>query len=1092
MSLRPMLLPVLLAALWGAPAASQDAPATQRQPRAEPTEILVHFRPGTPMSVRALIAQRHGGSIVKSNAVLGYDKIRLIGTRSLAAARAGLEGEPSVRVAEPNGSYGTQSCTACPQDPFLRPLHDPLSSGEHQWGVFTSGVPWLWRQGGGGDAGIKIAIIDTGIDDFASPHPDLAANVHPIGYDFIGLDADPTDAGAYRGHGTHVAGIAAAAANGTGIAGVAYACKLIIVRVLDCAAANDCPGSYDAVADGIQYAADQGARVLNLSLGGRDPSPTVRKAVQYAIARGCIVVAAAGNDSETTLSYPAAYPEVIAVGASDSLDQVPAFSNSGPGLDLVAPGTRILSTWPGPGYLRASGTSQATPLVAGVAAIVASRNPKITSEEMESYLRSHATPLAAANADRDGEGRLSFPWLSDWSDLPPPYGAAGHGGFLWEWLGFDASAEGSIFDLYDTDFRPNIGAPHHTDGYDDGVFPASIPRLPLLPAHFAPGAALDVGLSVSRFDGPRYGADPLKSLHLDMWIDWDGDGLFEQSVPASAEHVVVDHVENPATWGGNGKLATRPIAPVAEHIRGNPLRVRTRLAYGASAGSPDAFSYYGEVEDDHFINFVEDFDVTRRVHSPGVYTITDSWSISPDPWNGCSHRGQHQLARSAHPAIGAPCNGFIERINVLATPTMDWSEYTRASVAFWYCHSASNCSPAGEFCRVRIDTSGVKHDISPIPTGTGMLTLDLTPFVGSEAVIIEFVEHTDWNGRLAIDDLVVSAYDDSPPSPVTNLFADRLGGSKRIDLLWTAPRDNGTVPAVTTQQLASLYDVRYHTAPITSEAAWDAAQRVDPREVLGAALVPGTAGTSQSNRIAAPSAFQTYFLALRTGDEVVSLSPTSNSPSVGALPTLDVAVTGFPDTLLTPGDTADVRFVVKNVGNAPDTYAIEATDTQGWPLLGLPSAIALEPAAEQVFVLPVVTSGGGGDRDSVRLVAWSLADSSVRAEAESIVETTATTDVGSGLVSLAAPGLHSIGPNPFRSEVRFELRASRSELTSVGVYDLSGRLVRRLVDRVVSAGLHTLTWDGRDANGGSVASGVYYLKLRTAGIEQSRGLLRVR
>lgn len=1090
MFLRPLMLLLAAALATATPSLAQDP----RQPRerAALTEILVAFRAGTPVTVRSLLAARHGGVIVGSNHALGYDRIRLTGTRSLEVAQSGLAAEPSVRWAEPNGTYEAFACTDCPQDAFLRPLSDPLGSGENQWGVFATGIPWLWRQGGGGDAGVKIAIVDSGIDDFASPHADLAANVVGTGHDFVDDDADPTDAGAFRGHGTHVAGIAAAVANGSGIAGVAYASKLLIVRVLDCAAGSTCPGSYDDVASGIQYAADQGARVINLSLGGPVASAAVRTAVQYAIARKAIVVAASGNDSATTVSYPAGFPEVIAVGACDSLDQVPAFSNSGAALDLVAPGTRILSTWPGGGYQLASGTSQATPLVAGVAAIIASRQPAITQEEMERYLRAHAQPLAGANAERDGAGRLAFPRLTDWSDLPPPYSAVAHGEFLWEWLGFDASAEPSIADPLDTDFRPNIGGAHHADGYDDGVLPASIPRLPLLPAHFTPGAALDLGLSVSRFDGPRYSADPSKSLHLDLWADWDSDGAFEQSVPASAEHVIVDHVENPATWGANGKLVTRPIAPVAEHILGNPLWLRTRLAYGASAGHPDSMARYGEVEDHHIVNFVEDFDTGRRVHSPGVYTVMDTWSVAPDPSGGCSHRGAFQMAASTHPAVGAPCNGFIERINVMGTPTMNWEEYTTATLRFWYCHTRNNCSPAGDFCRVRIDTCGTKVDLGPIPTGSGVMSIDLSPFVGCEAVIVEFVEHTDWNGRVAIDDVVIGAWDDRRPAAITGLSAWRPSGEQRVELTWTAPAENESAPP-SAQPLANFHDVRYSAAPITSEAAWAAAQRVDPREWTGGTWLPAWPGVLQSARFAAPSAFQSYHFAVKTGDEVTQVAALSNSPFVGTPPALGVSATPEADTSVVLGDTLEIRFTIKNLGETADSYAIEAIDTRGWPLFDLPSLVSLAPGAETMFVLSgLAASGSPGDRDSVTLTAWSLADSSVRATAMSEVEILGTTEAPDIPEALETAGLHAIGPNPFRGELRFELGLPRTEAASLGVYDLSGRLVRRLAEGELSAGRHAMRWDGRDAHGAPAASGMYYLRLRAGAIEQSRAVLRVR
>lgn len=1093
MSSRSIVLLLLSLALPG-PAAAQAPSAGPRPVRADPTEVLVHFRPGTPATVRALIARRHGGTLVKSNPVLGYDKILLTGERSLTAVREGLSAESSVQWAEPNATYGVLACTNCPQDPYLLPLEHALPTGENQWGVFKTGLPWLWQQGGGGSASVRIGIVDTGIDDFGAPHADLAPNVLPTGYDFVGQDADPTDAGAFRGHGTHVAGIAAAAANDAGMTGVAYESKLIIVRSLDCTNDQECPGTFEAIADGIQFAADQGARIINLSLGGGMPSATVRSAVHYAIARRAIVVAAAGNDGDTTLSYPAAYPEVIAVGASDTLDHVAAFSNSGPELDVVAPGTGIWSTWPSPSYKRLNGTSMASPFVAGVAAIIASRHPSMTAEEMRRYLREHAKPLQGADADRDGAGRVAFPPLEDWSDLPPPYTAARHEQSLWEWLGGAVSAEASVADPLDADHRPNIGDPQAADGADDGVFPLSYPRLPLLPAHIAPGAALDIGLSVARHDGIRYGADVAHSLHLDTFIDWDGDGVFESADPTSAEHVIEDHVENPATWGADAKVITRPIAPVGEHILGNPLRVRTRLGYGSPNPGADSTVRFGEVEDDQFVNLVEDFDTGRRPHTSGVYMVMDTWDVAPDPSPPCTHRGVFRMGVSLHPAVGAPCNGFIERINVMATPMMNWSEYTRATLSFWYCHQAGNCSPAGDFCRVRIDTSGVKHDVSPIPTSTGTMTLDLTPYVGAEVVIIEFVEQTDWNGRIAIDDIVVSAYDAQKPAAVSNLGVTRVAGTRELTLTWTTPDENDLGPSPPARPEPSTYDVRLHTSPIATAADWNAAQRVDPRDVTVGSIVPGTPGVPHSVTVRAPSAFAGYYVGLRTGDEVAHTSTLSNSPMVTGVPTLALDVLSLGDSISLPADTVAMAYRLTNLGDAPDTYAIEAYDTRGWPLLGLPTVVALDAMTSTIVELPVVNGGGssGGDRDTITLVAWSMTDSSRRASDASVLETLGTTDAPPHFGPPLQTALGAVGPNPFRSRLRIHLTMAAGGHAEVLVHDLAGRVVRMLVDRPLPSGVHAVEWDGRDANGSPLPSGAYYLRLRGGGIEQTRTILRVR
>ncbi len=177
--------------------------------------------------------------------------------------------------------------------------------------------------------GVTVAVVDTGI----RKGTDLAKTCFVSGYDFVNSDTDPIDD---NGHGTHVAGtVAQSTDNGVGVAGVAYKSCLMPVKVLDATGS----GTYADVASGIIYAADNGAKVINLSLGGSSDSQTLKDAVAYAYGKGVTVVAAAGNNNSRTLSYPAAYDAyVIAVGATQYDETKAPYSNYGPSLDLVAPG----------------------------------------------------------------------------------------------------------------------------------------------------------------------------------------------------------------------------------------------------------------------------------------------------------------------------------------------------------------------------------------------------------------------------------------------------------------------------------------------------------------------------------------------------------------------------------------------------------------------------------------------------------------------------------------------------------------------------------------------------------------------------------
>jgi subtilisin family serine protease len=249
---------------------------------------------------------------------------------------------------------------------------DPLY--EQQWGLQAVAAPLAWDSVRGD--GVTIAVVDTGID---STHPDLSARV-VAGLNTITESLDTADD---HGHGTSIAGIAGAAGfNAVGIIGVAPEAQLMPVKSLNAAGY----GTYADVAQGIVYATDHGARVINLSLGGEVDSTTLSSAVEYAVSRGVVVVAAAGNLGSSGPMYPAAYPDVIAVGATDVQDARASFSNFGPWLDLVAPGVDITTTSLGGFYGDLSGTSPAAPFVAGAAALVLAANPTLQPHQVASVL----------------------------------------------------------------------------------------------------------------------------------------------------------------------------------------------------------------------------------------------------------------------------------------------------------------------------------------------------------------------------------------------------------------------------------------------------------------------------------------------------------------------------------------------------------------------------------------------------------------------------------------------------------------------------------------------------------------------------------
>ena len=261
----------------------------------------------------------------------------------------------------------------------------------------------LWR----GDPSVVIAILDTGVDH---EHPDLQECIIPgWNFDVFSSAYNTSNADDDSGHGTHVAGIAAALTdNYTGISSVAFEASILPVKVLD-AEGN---GYYSAVASGIIWAADHGAKVINLSLGGTSVSSTLQDAVNYANIVGALVIAAAGNSGDNTIYYPAGCENAMAIGATDQSDQIALFSSYGAIVSVVAPGMNILSTFwnadEGSTYVEASGTSQAAPMVSGLAALLFSQDLSRTNDIVRNIIERSADDIGPSGWDTEtGHGRIN-------------------------------------------------------------------------------------------------------------------------------------------------------------------------------------------------------------------------------------------------------------------------------------------------------------------------------------------------------------------------------------------------------------------------------------------------------------------------------------------------------------------------------------------------------------------------------------------------------------------------------------------------------------------------------------------------------------
>lgn len=338
------------------PQRDTDTSAVPRQqaepePTPEPDTVVVKFRDDVvrPNSVE--------GEAVRDVPESPYDLVDVPEGETAEAAAADIASRPDVEFAEPNG--------------IVRAFEAPGQTGEFE----RIGVQDAWKRAKG-SSDVVVAVVDSGID---LDHPDFSGRL-VSGFDWVDFDSTPADS---DGHGTQTAGVIAARhGGGTSIDGVAGAgTKIMPLRVL-----NGGTGSLGNVASAIRYAADNGADVVNLSLGGEGRSTAVDNAVAYALDKGLVVVASAGNEGTFLSNSPANAPGVIGVSATDDNGDTAAFTTFGPDVDLAAPGVAINTTANGGGTTSVNGTSFSAPLVSGVAALLKDRNPGWTGDRITTEL----------------------------------------------------------------------------------------------------------------------------------------------------------------------------------------------------------------------------------------------------------------------------------------------------------------------------------------------------------------------------------------------------------------------------------------------------------------------------------------------------------------------------------------------------------------------------------------------------------------------------------------------------------------------------------------------------------------------------------
>ena len=359
--------------------------------------LILLYEPGASEAAKGRAVERVAGAVEEDLSELDA---RVIEVPAAVRARPGEARKEALRRAKAE-LEGLPGVASVEYDHVAETYYTPNDAVyPRQYGLKKPGFPLAWGATKGNDGrGVRIGIVDEGIDD---DHPDLRGKI-VAQRDFAYDDGRAEDG--RSGHGSHVAGIAAATTNNrAGIAGACPDCRLLIAKAMN----RDGLGFYSDIADGIVWSSNNGAKVVNLSLGSTSPSDTMKRAIDYAYyTKGAVVVAAGGNRAEdgSPTEYPASLPNVIAVAATDKNDRRASYSSAGGWIDVAAPGVNVYSTLPGR-YGYKSGTSMATPHVAALAGLLAGRG--YTKTQIRSRILATATDLGPRGHDPYyGHGRIN-------------------------------------------------------------------------------------------------------------------------------------------------------------------------------------------------------------------------------------------------------------------------------------------------------------------------------------------------------------------------------------------------------------------------------------------------------------------------------------------------------------------------------------------------------------------------------------------------------------------------------------------------------------------------------------------------------------
>lgn len=378
---RPVLVGLVLAvggvtALALSQAATQPA-ETSEPPRIMPAisaedlaaeQIIIRYKPNA--DLEALRQQYDALGAGKQDELVNL-RMNVIKVPKLARAAVikALSSNPNIEFVEADSVQSVDVTTP----------NDPEYSQQWAWTKTQTNLAWDTAKG---SPDMVVAVIDSGIN---FDHPEFAGKT-VAGIDYVNNDNDPTDD---NKHGTAVSGVIAALTNnGVGVASGCWNCRIMPVKVMG----NDGKGATSNIVKGIQYAADKGAKIINMSIGGSGTSAAQESAIKYAAGKGAVLVASAGNNGNDEPQRPAIYPETISVAATDQADKLTSYSSFGPHIDIAAPGQARTAAHDGPTYITINGTSFSAPTVSAIIGLLWSAVPNATPAQLRDAIQTTTEP----------------------------------------------------------------------------------------------------------------------------------------------------------------------------------------------------------------------------------------------------------------------------------------------------------------------------------------------------------------------------------------------------------------------------------------------------------------------------------------------------------------------------------------------------------------------------------------------------------------------------------------------------------------------------------------------------------------------------